>query len=418
MTDEDSIVITGLGLVSPFGTDKGDLWSCLESGYDGRVLLDGYGDDYFTLKQAHGIPIRDWRAEELLGKRGLQFLQPSTRYLMGAAILALRDAGLEGEMPRPEELGVVVGTNFAGAYINAVYDYTTLTEGPKYVSPMEAPNTLANAPASHLAIRIRAQACNTTISTGTCAGLDALGYAMNVLKQNRASHVVVGGVEELNSRVLWIYENGGLLPTGNWEDSGRPFDAASSGFLPSEGSAVAVLERRSSALARGAHIYGELLAWSSAFSATSIMERRVNAMVRTWDRSLAKTSLQTKEVGLIVSGANGLREQDHVEACALARRFGDQGIPIVAVKGVLGEAYGAGGMYQLLAAIGAAEHRSVPGAARYRNQPAQTPELPTTRSEIYALESEDGLPILLTSQDVFGATSALLIKSASLVGRN
>lgn len=389
----DPIVVTGTGLISPFGTDLKGLRSWLDTAHDGRVSLDGYRDDYFTLEQVMGIPIREWNAADLLGKRGLQFMQPGTKYLMGAALLALRDAGLEESMPQPEELGVVVGTNYAGILTTAVYDHTTLTEGPKYVSPMEAPNTLANSPASHLAIRIRSQACNTTVSTGMSAGLDALGYAMNVLEQNRASCVVAGGVEELNSRVLWIYENGGLLPSRNQNEVGRPFDDSSNGLLPSEGSAVAVLERKSSAVARGARIYAELLSWSSSFSAAAEPQRRAKAMERVLNRTLAVAGYRPDEIGLIVSGANGLHGHDEAEALALKQVFGEADVPVSAVKGILGESCGAGGMYQLLAAICS----SVYGKAQ--------------RSGGSPMKAPVEVPMLLTSQDLHGAVSALLIKT-------
>lgn len=202
------IVITGMGAVSPFGLGVEALWSALEQGERrGTALEQGEPGDQPVL----GLKVGEWQPADLLGRRGLQYLHPSAKFLLGASLLALQQAGLADGGTQPDELGVTIGCNLVGLQAIADYDYTAITEGPHYVSPMEAPNTLANAPASHLAIRLKARALNTTIASGQCAGLDALGYAAKVVRDGRARQVVAGGVEELSPAALWVYRN--LTPT-------------------------------------------------------------------------------------------------------------------------------------------------------------------------------------------------------------
>ncbi|RKP54144.1 hypothetical protein D7Z26_12240 [Cohnella endophytica] len=406
----DSIVITGLGVISAFGSHPENVWDALENVHNGRVKLNNYLNEFFTLENVSGIPIQNWNPEELLGKKGLQYMPLSAKYLMGAALLAVRDAWSEDQMPAPDQLGLVVGSNFAGVKTSVVFDHTTITEGPKYVSPMEAPNGLANSPASYLAIRIRSRACNTTISTGQNAGIDALGYAMNLLRNKRATSVIVGGVEELNSRVLWIYENSGLLPGKETDTAGVPFNSNSSGIVPGEGSAVAVLESRSEAEARGAHIYGELVSWGSSFSTDIRPERRANALERSITQVLQKSGLKKEEIRLIIASANGCNPQDRAEATALNNIFSEYQLPIMTVKETLGETFGAAGLFQLLSAVGVMTRGVVPPTVNLSPNTEHLNVLSGLSSTKRNLEMS-GSNILLTSQDTFGSSSALLVRA-------
>lgn len=197
-------MITGMGAVSPFGLGVEAIWSALQQGERRAVALD---DE----QSLFGLKVGALQLANLLGKRGLQYLRPSTQFLLGASLLAMREAALADGGADPDLLGITIGSNLAGLQSMANYDYTAITEGPHYVSPMDAPNTLANAPASHLAIRLKARVINTTIASGQCAGLDALGYAAKVVRDGRAHQIVAGGVEELSPAALWVYRNSNVI---------------------------------------------------------------------------------------------------------------------------------------------------------------------------------------------------------------
>ncbi|WP_040951505.1 beta-ketoacyl-[acyl-carrier-protein] synthase family protein [Gorillibacterium massiliense] len=404
--DDDSIVITGMGTISAAGMGAEQLLQLLESGRFSRVGLHERMD--LGGMQVWGSPVESYQPQELLGKRGLQFLRPSTKYLMGAALLALRDAGLAEEMPHPERLGIVVGSNFAGMEMVAEYDRIAITEGPRNVSPAEAPNTLANSPASHLAIRIQSKAANSTIATGQCAGLDALGYAANLLKQHRADCIVVGGVEELNPRILWLQEHSGVLPAECWEAGGKPFDGQSTGWIPGEGGAVVVLERRSDALKRGATLRAELIGWGSSFAPAADGSPQAKGLIRAIRQSLQISGLDTPDIQGIFSGANGYIPQDAAEAEAFAALLGKADVPATAVKGTLGEMYGASGIFQCIAALGAMERNTLPPTIGVEDQHGAVHL--SAKPQEWSLSH--GAAALLTAQDLCGSASAVLIGRA------
>lgn len=404
----ETIAITGIGAVSAYGLGAEAIWAALNNREVRKTRLPQEVSG--ETAELYGFPVGDWNPAELLGKRGLQFLRPSTKYLHAATLLALADANLNAPLPEPDEVGIVVGSNLAGLQSITEYDWTAVTEGPQYVSPMEAPNTLANAPASHLAIRVQARAFNTTIASGQCAGFDALGYASKMLREKRARFVIVGGVEEINQRVLWVYRNAGVLPSERPELAGRPFQQDSTGWLPAEGSAVLILERKEDAEKRGAPIKAEWMSWSSANSLAAEPEKRYDALERACRNALAAAGISPQHVSLVVSGANGLVAQDQAEKIALRNLFAEHpDVAVLAIKEWLGESYGASGLFQALAAVCALSQQAIPPSYRLARAEAAATTALDLQPEADPWPDGSRAKVLLVSQDLFGAASAIVL---------
>ncbi len=407
-TYDGPIVITGTGAVSAFGLGTETVWSALRQGERRGTVIER---DPRTEQPVWGQRVEDCGLVDLLGKRGLQYLRPSTRFLLGASLLAIREAGLADATTDPDELGVAVGSNLAGLQSMANYDYTAIAESPHDTSPMEAPNTLANAPASHLAIRLKARALNTTLASGQCASLDALGYAAKMVRGGRARQIVVGGVEELSPAALWIYRNSGVLAGACLEHAGRPFAAQSAGWLPAEGAAAVVLERKADAQARQARPLAELVGWSSAFAASPTPEKRARVLSRTARQALCVAGLPLQAIDVVVAGASGQRHQDQAEALALRDLLADHpGASVVAVKGVLGESYGASGLFQTLAAACMLDRGHIPSGASGTHELAIMHEVREMLAEKRAWPESKRGAVLLLAQDLFGSTSAVVLR--------
>ncbi len=175
--------------------------------------------------------------------------------LSSAAKLAIDDAHLQINDENTNSIGVSIGTTFGSLHSISQFDREGLIEGPKYVNPSHFPNTVINSPASQVSIRFKIKGFNTTISTGFCAGLDAVIYASDFIRLNRADVVLAGGVEELCEETFLGFHNLGYLSGLNGsEPICCPFDARRNGIILSEGTAVLVLEDLEHALRRGAEI--------------------------------------------------------------------------------------------------------------------------------------------------------------------
>lgn len=399
------IVITGTGAVSAYGLGTEAVWSALQRGERRATLIE---QDAHTEQPVWGMRVGECQLTDLLGKRGLQYMRPSTQFLLGASLLAMQEAELAAGATNPDELGVAIGSNLAGLQSMSNYDYTAIAESPHDTSPMEAPNTLANAPASHLAIRLKARALNTTLSSGQCAGLDALGYAAKMMREKRARQIVVGGTEELNPATLWIYRNSQVLASGPLENASLPFDERSTGWLPGEGAASVMLERKEDALARNVRPLAELAGWSSAFAPSPDLEKRALVLCRVAQQALDTAGLSLDTIDVVLAGASGQKSQDRAEALALNKLLAENTrAVVVAIKGTLGETYGASGLFQILAATCMFKHGCIPPTTCKSDASSQVKGLLTAARSWP--ESQQGT-ILLLAQDLFGSTSAVVLR--------
>lgn len=412
--DNDPVVVSGMGSVSVFGTDQNKLWDHLIGESDAKNTSP-LSNDFLDLPVIEAIRVNDWNPEELIGKRGLKYLSLSTQYLLSAGARCWQDAGL-GELHQVSgseslDLGIVVASNLSGLQAMSNYDYTTITEGPRFVSPMQAPNTLDNAPAAQLAIRTNARAFNTTIATGQCAGLDAIAYAVSSIDNGRAKQVLVGGVEEINERVLWIYHDSNVLPKEYSDRAGKPFSSDSTGWIPGEGASVLMLEKLSHCLERGGTPLGKIASYSSTFAINE--DSRIHAMERAVGQVFKQAGLDFSETSGVISGASGFYLQDRVEMKAINHLFGSVNpqIPISSIKGAIGETYGASGVFQAAAGLMAFNKGILPKSMALSELNHRTQEKIPVHLASNHIKKTKKQNIVVTSQDLSGITSCLMLES-------
>lgn len=384
--NEDRIVITGMGTVSAYGVDDNALWSAIKDGVIPQARLN-------PKEVPKVVRVNQFHAADFLGKKGLLFMKPCSLFLSVASEMALKNAFKDKSVIDPDRLGIFVSTNYSGFKMSAEFDKTTITKGPRFVSPMETPNTVDNSPASYLAIRIQSRAFNATIASGFCAGLDALGYAISMLRQKNADIVVVGGTEEWNDEVNWYYKHAGLLPKEYEENSGRAFHPESNGIMPGEGSAAVVLERYEDAIKRKATILGELVIWNACFAPVEDEEKRVQGFIRCINTTIHADAARDENIDLIISGANGLPCHDRIESTAFMTKFPNK--PILAIKNTIGETSGAAGLFQLVASLHAIRNKT-----NFCNK---------TNKQWEGIET-----VLLTAIDLFGGMSSVLVRKVNV----
>jgi 3-oxoacyl-[acyl-carrier-protein] synthase II len=227
-----------------------------------------------------------------------------------------------------------------------------------------------NSPASEVAIKFNLQGFNTTISTGFTASLDALSYALDFLRLDRAKIVLAGGVEELCIQAYLGFYKSGLLAGQKGQEIACPFDKRRNGMILGEGAAILALETLSSALERKATIYAELKGYG----------RSLNSLKKAMQLALAEANLKTEDIDYINAAANSRPDLDLDEAQAIKDLFGVQGkqVLVSSIKSMVGECYSASGAFQALAAVGAIDKQRVPPTVNYTEKdPACDLNIPT-----------------------------------------
>src|SRR5262245_33155435 len=310
------VVITGVGVVSPLGVGHELFWEGLAAGRVGVRRIDGL--DALPEAFRWAGQVHDFQPEEILGSKGLKYLNQATRFLLSAAELARRDANLEITPERAEEIGVIVGSSVSNVG-DCVAFYESLLAPGERTNPLRFPNLFINIAGGNLAIRLGVRGLNTTLTNGATSALDALQHGLTALHCRRARTLLVGGVEVLSPPLVEACWRAGLLADTM---APRPFDRRRRGLVLGEGCGVVVLELAEEARARGARVYGEVAGYGSASveagDATQAMAASVAGAIR---EALRMAGVGADEVDYVAAGAGSAPAGDHAEAMALRQLF-------------------------------------------------------------------------------------------------
>ncbi|MEW6003335.1 MAG: beta-ketoacyl-[acyl-carrier-protein] synthase family protein [Nitrospirota bacterium] len=430
------VVITGIGVLSPIGIGNDAYWEALFQGKTGFRSISLF--DTSNLKVHIAGEISDFDPVIFLGKKGLRSLDRSTLLINSAAKLAIEDAHLhitdgknilqsnakdrENNPPfskgglggfyeqNSHSVGVSIGTTFGSLHSISQFDREGLIEGPRYVNPSHFPNTVINSPASQVSIRFKIKGFNTTISTGFCASLDAVMYASDFIKLNRAEVVLAGGVEELcEETFLGFYKLGCLSGTNSSEPTCCPFDARRNGVILSEGAAILVLEDEENALERGAEILGVVKGYGNAFdpSANKNFNHAGVGLRNAITLALQDSSLTPKDIDYISASANSTKGLDRMETKAIKDIFAEHAsnIPVSSIKSMVGESFSASGALSMAAAVGAIKKGLIPPTVNCRERDPEC-DLDYVPNEARQKNINN---VLVMSSDPYGQNSAVVI---------
>lgn len=373
MNKQRRVVITGVGVVSPYGIGKKRFWEGLKKGKSAIRPITGFNTKELRCQRAGEVTNFD--VKHLLGMKGLRQLTRSTQFALVGARLALDDAGLS--YPVPEEVtdsyGVSIGISAGSIYNFIEFDREILVKGPRFVDPLFFPNAGPNAAASQISIKFNMKGFNTTISTSSSAGLDAISYAGNMIRDYGYNVVLAGGTEELS---LEFYT--GLIKlkclsrsqSGWGKELSRPYDATRDGIIVGEGACIFVLESLEHASKRKTRIYAELRGYGCCFDPETRHNLSTTAEGATGAirQAIAEFGYPEYKIDYIVGSANSSPGCDYTEARAIRRVFKEEAdrIPVSSIKSMIGETFSASGPFNTACAIGALKADFIPPTINYR----------------------------------------------------
>lgn len=403
-----TVVITGVGVLSSIGAGKDAFWDGLHGGATGFRPITLFDPAPFGIGAAGELSGFD--AVPYLGKKGLRDLDRSTRLLCSASKLALDDARLSMDEGSARSTGVAIGATFGSLHSIAQFDRTGLVEGPRLVNPSHFPNTVINSPASQVSIRFGIKGFNATISNGFCAGLDALAYAADFIRLQRADAVLAGGVEELCEETLrGFHALGCLSGRDGKEPLCCPFDARRDGVVLAEGAAVLVLESEERARARGADILAVIRGYGNAFDphADRTFDRAGQGLIAAITAALRDAGLSPGDIEHVCSCANSTPGLDRMETRVLKQALGNHAgsVPVSAIKSMVGETYSASGALALSAAVGTLARGVIPPTMNYCDRdPACDLDYVPNEARRKPVRT-----VLVTAADPYGQNTAMIL---------
>jgi 3-oxoacyl-[acyl-carrier-protein] synthase II len=364
------VVVTGLGTLNPLGNDVGITWQKVTSGQSGIGPITRF--DVSDYKTQFAGEVRDFDPVERYGRKESRRMSRVTQLALAATEQALADSQLAINNGNRDNIGVVIGTGL-GSMDPVIDNLNTLNErGHKRVSPFFIPMMLADTPAAMISIAYGLRGINMAIATACATGNNVVGEAAKVIQRGAADVMVAGGSEACIFPLIFAgFSVMGALSTRNDDPQGasRPFDKDRDGFVTSEGAAVLIMEDREHALARGAHIYGEILGYGTSADAYHLAMPAENGegAVLAMNMALADAQLAPTAIDYINAHGTSTELNDKGETAAIKTVLGDHAydVPISSTKSMHGHLLGAAGVLEALICLKSLENGLLPPTINY-----------------------------------------------------
>jgi 3-oxoacyl-[acyl-carrier-protein] synthase II len=384
----ERILVTGYGVVSPFGRGADTLHQGMVAG---ESKVEPLPEPRGSLQPGYGGLVT-------LGARDIRKLPNSrnmrpgtmTRYTF-LSTLALGDAMAQGDSPWDDGDGALRRGLYVASYTNSdrfdkyvrfAHHVSAEEDGKPTIVDARVPQAIRkfssfeflklmnNMPAAHGGIHGRCQGpCNTFLGTPS-GGIQAIGRAAAVIRDGLADTMYAGGVgTSVHDHMMMTRATRGLASASGLEPgaAGRPFDRGATGIVPGEAGGMLVLERESTATARGAKVFAELAGYGEWFAppaTTRGLPGSPAGGIRAMRRALQRAGLEAGDVDLVVAHGEGRTDLDALEASALAEVLGPKAgsVPVLSLTAHIGAAEAAAGPVGAAVALECMRTGQIPGA--------------------------------------------------------
>jgi 3-oxoacyl-[acyl-carrier-protein] synthase II len=411
------VVVTGIGLVSPFGMGAEHSWKELLSGRSAARRVDQFEVDDLPCKIAHVVPRGDgsngtFNPEAFLEPKELRKIGDFILYGIAAADEALADAGWKPETDADRNAtGVMIGSGIGG--IEGISENALILKerGPRRISPFFIPGNIINLVSGQVSIRHKLKGPNHAVVTACSTGAHAIGDAARLIIFGDADVMVAGGTESpINRLSLAGFAACRALSTDRNdtpEKASRPYDRDRDGFVMGEGAGVVILEELEHAKARGAKIYAEVTGYGltgDAYHITAPAEDGDGAY-RCMVAALKRAGLTASDVDYI--NAHGTSTMaDTIELAAVERLVGNAAskISMSSTKSSIGHLLGAAGAAEAIFSVLAIRDNIAPATINLDN-----PERETAIDLVPIKPRQRQIDVALSNSFGFGGTNACLI---------
>lgn len=362
------VAVTGLGVISCVGNDVKTFWDNLKNGVCGIDYINEFPTDGLPVKIAGKV--RNFNPEEYgMDKPFIRKQDPFTIFAMAAAYQAMNDCGLvAGENIENSRLATYVSSGIGG-FVTIQREIEKMVEDPsgQWISPLFVPTMISDMAGGQIAIKYGAQGSCIDIVTACATATHSLGEAFRAIFHGYADAVIAGGTDHCaipigaaafgNARALTKAEDP--------KHASLPFNADRAGFVMADGAGVLILEEWEHAVARGAHIYAEMVGYGTTCDAYHATAPRPDGSTqsRCIKDALDQAGFDPSKDNVYVNAhGTGTQLNDVAETLACKLAFGEAAykIHISSTKSMHGHMFGATGAAEAIATILALQDGIVP----------------------------------------------------------
>lgn len=352
------VVITGISVFNASGNDDTSFWSNVEQGKTTITKIRSFECDGLPTTVAGQL--KNFNAKNYTSNRLLVKIDTFTKYALAAAKVAITDAELNADAISSPGTGVWLGNNAGGWDICERGLYEMYREGPEYVNPWQATAWFLSAPQGYVTIVNKIVGASKSFVCDRASSASALHAAYQSIKQGDNDIILAGGTEAPVTpfAMTCYYEIGEMITTKAAVDGYRPFDKASQGLLIGEGASIVVLEAYESAKARGAKIYGEIIASSSYTDADRISHEAYSHAMK---KTIEKAHINAEDVDILFAEGAGFSESDKAEVVGINEVFSQNSdLVVTCPKSGFGHLYGASSVTDMIIGLLSARYKCIP----------------------------------------------------------
>ena len=349
------VVVTGLGWVTPLGSDVESVWQKMISGKSGISAISHVPTDGLRSKVC-GL-VQDFSAEEFIAAKDARKMDSFIQYGLVAAGQAIKDSGLPVEKIG-YDTGVAFGSGIGGLSTIQNNCITAKEKGVRKISPFFIPASITNMVAGHISINYGLLGPNYAVTTACTSGTHNIGMAARMIAYGDATAMVAGGSEH-SSCMIGLGGFSALKALSTWDgdpaEASRPWDKDRNGFVLSDGAGAVVLEEYEYAKSRGANIIAEIVGFgmsSDAFHMTSPHEDGIGA-INAMSTAIKDANITEKDIDIINAHGTSTHVGDVIESNSVKKLFGSHAydIKMSSIKSMIGHTLGAAGAIEAVASV-------------------------------------------------------------------
>ncbi|MFY7998573.1 MAG: beta-ketoacyl-ACP synthase II [Candidatus Kapaibacteriota bacterium] len=407
-----TIVISGIGAITPIGEGVDAYWEGLLAGKSGAVPISGFDTADYDCKFA--CEVRNFDATKYLDRKSLSRLDKYCQFGIIAAEMAMKDAKFHLPDMDTTRIGVVFGSGIGGMISYDAQFRGYMAAGPRRVSPFFVPQMIPDMAAGMISIRNNLRGPNYATVSACATSLHAMIDAYMILNHGMADMMICGGAEaSITPMAIAGFGNMQALSTRNDspETASRPYDKDRDGFVMGEGAGAFVVETLESAQARGAHIYAEIAGVGMTADAHHMTAPHPEGegALRAMQMAMNGAGITAQQLDYINTHGTSTPLGDVAEITSIKKLYAENTdalskVNISSTKSMTGHLLGAAGAIESIACVKAIQHQIVPPTINVFNQDERidvnvTPNKPQERSISYVLNNGFG----------FGGHNATLI---------
>ena len=394
-------VITGLGIVSSIGNNKAEVTESLRAGKSGITFSEQFKE--------MGLRSQVWGKVDLdlsehIDRKQLRFMGDAASYAYIAMQQAVDDSGLAPEQISNIRTGIIAGSGGASSQHQVDSADIIRNKGVRRVGPYMVTRCMGSTVSACLATPFKIKGVNYSISSACATSAHCIGNALEMIQLNKQDVVFAGGGEELHWALSGQFDAMGALSSQyneTPEKASRTYDADRDGFVSSGGGGMVVVEELEHALARGAHIYAEIVGYGATSDGYDMVAPSGEGAVRCMQMAMQNVE---GEIDYLNTHGTSTPVGDVQELKAIQEVFGAKSPAISATKAMTGHALGAAGVNEAIFSILMMENDFIAPSIN-----VETLDDAAKGLDIVTQTREQSIDTIMSNSFGFGGTNATLV---------